>query len=359
MTASRQPHRQDPLEGLLLGAVPEPQHHPDGALCQDIADALEQQREIAIAEQRSGDRRGARLRRRRIDRRRASGRRRSVGSSSASRMARTRRSVSSETGPPLMTRETVARETPLRAAMIVERPSQSRPPEDLPTGGRSDASASLRSAPHHIARDDALSRGAKRVRMCRIAQHSATAMKALSTRELHSQWKRTSVTTRRFPTDFTWGAATAVVSDRRAVSRATDAARASGTGSRDTPGRVRYGDTGDVACDHYHRYRDDAAVMAELGSTAYRFSDRLAAGRSRPGPGPVNAGRASTSTIASSTRCSSEVSSRSRLCTTGTCRRRSRTRAAGRRGRPRRRSRSTPRHRRRAARRQGAAASRR
>jgi beta-glucosidase len=39
-----------------------------------------------------------------------------------------------------------------------------------------------------------------------------------------------------------------------------------------TPGRTRNGDTGDVACDQYHRYPEDVALMAELGVGAYRFS---------------------------------------------------------------------------------------
>jgi beta-glucosidase len=39
-----------------------------------------------------------------------------------------------------------------------------------------------------------------------------------------------------------------------------------------SPGHVQGGDTGDVACDHYHRYREDVALMAELGLDAYRFS---------------------------------------------------------------------------------------
>src|SRR5918998_5674391 len=38
------------------------------------------------------------------------------------------------------------------------------------------------------------------------------------------------------------------------------------------PGRIDNGETGDVACDHYHRWRDDVALMAELGLHAYRFS---------------------------------------------------------------------------------------
>src|SRR5512133_3170856 len=39
-----------------------------------------------------------------------------------------------------------------------------------------------------------------------------------------------------------------------------------------TPGRVAGGDTGEVAADHYHRYRQDAALIADLGLGAYRFS---------------------------------------------------------------------------------------
>jgi beta-glucosidase len=39
-----------------------------------------------------------------------------------------------------------------------------------------------------------------------------------------------------------------------------------------TPGAVRGGDTGDIACDAYHRYREDVGIMASLGLSAYRFS---------------------------------------------------------------------------------------
>jgi beta-galactosidase len=38
------------------------------------------------------------------------------------------------------------------------------------------------------------------------------------------------------------------------------------------PGKTANGDTGDVACDHYHRFRDDVALMAAMGLPAYRFS---------------------------------------------------------------------------------------
>jgi len=74
-----------------------------------------------------------------------------------------------------------------------------------------------------------------------------------------------------FPADFTWGASTSAY-------QIEGATREDGRGESiwdrfaRTPGRVRNGDTGDVACDHYHRYRADVALMAELGLDAYRFS---------------------------------------------------------------------------------------
>src|ERR1041385_2899971 len=39
-----------------------------------------------------------------------------------------------------------------------------------------------------------------------------------------------------------------------------------------TPGKVVRGETGDVACDHYHRWAQDVDVLADLGVDAYRFS---------------------------------------------------------------------------------------
>jgi len=55
-----------------------------------------------------------------------------------------------------------------------------------------------------------------------------------------------------------------------------------------TPGAVAGGDTGAVACDHYHRYREDVDLMASLGLDVYRFS--LAWPRIQPdGRGPANA----------------------------------------------------------------------
>ncbi|MBB2945832.1 beta-glucosidase [Actinoplanes lutulentus] len=89
-----------------------------------------------------------------------------------------------------------------------------------------------------------------------------------------------------FPEGFVWGAATASY-------QIEGAAREDGRGpsiwdtfSR-TPGKVYAGHTGDIACDHYHRYADDVAMMADLGLGAYRFS--VAWPRIQPdGTGPVN-----------------------------------------------------------------------
>src|SRR6185437_14874622 len=54
-----------------------------------------------------------------------------------------------------------------------------------------------------------------------------------------------------------------------------------------TPGRVAHGDNGDVACDHYHRYAEDVALMRDLGVDRYRFS--VAWPRVQPdGTGAIN-----------------------------------------------------------------------
>src|ERR1044071_500529 len=75
----------------------------------------------------------------------------------------------------------------------------------------------------------------------------------------------------RFPEDFLWGAATAAY-------QIEGSPLADGAGPSiwhrfsHTPGRTVNGDTGDVACDHYRRFRQDIALMRELGLQAYRFS---------------------------------------------------------------------------------------
>ena len=52
------------------------------------------------------------------------------------------------------------------------------------------------------------------------------------------------------------------------------------------PGKIENGDNGDVACDHYHRYKNDVALMKEIGLDSYRFS--VSWPRVIPLPGHVN-----------------------------------------------------------------------
>src|SRR5436305_5079055 len=74
-----------------------------------------------------------------------------------------------------------------------------------------------------------------------------------------------------FPDGFTWGASTAAY-------QIEGAATADGRGRSiwdtfsHTPGKVRGGDTGDIACDSYHRAEEDLGLRSGLGVGAYRFS---------------------------------------------------------------------------------------
>ncbi len=74
-----------------------------------------------------------------------------------------------------------------------------------------------------------------------------------------------------FPAGFLWGAATAAYQIEGA---AGEDGRGESIWDRfsHTPGKVVNGDTGDVACDHYHRWRTDVALMKALNLGAYRFS---------------------------------------------------------------------------------------
>ena len=96
----------------------------------------------------------------------------------------------------------------------------------------------------------------------------------------------TTATARPFPANFLFGAATAAFQIEGAAHE---------DGRRDSiwdafcrvPGAVINADNGDVACDHYHRYRDDVALMKDMGLQAYRFSTSWS--RVRPDGGAVNA----------------------------------------------------------------------
>ncbi len=77
--------------------------------------------------------------------------------------------------------------------------------------------------------------------------------------------------TRTFPPGFLWGAATASYQIEGAVAEDGRSPSIWDTFSA-TPGRTAGGDTGAVACDHYHRVAEDVGLMRELGLDAYRFS---------------------------------------------------------------------------------------
>ncbi len=90
---------------------------------------------------------------------------------------------------------------------------------------------------------------------------------------------------------------------------------------------MRDGDTGDVAADHYHRYAEDVDLMAALNLGAYRFS--ISWPRIQPdGRGPANAAGLAFYDRLVDALLARGIAPRS-PSTTGTCRSRWRTRAAG------------------------------
>ncbi len=94
------------------------------------------------------------------------------------------------------------------------------------------------------------------------------------------------------------------------------------------PGAIDNGDTGDVACDHYHRWPEDIELMRQLGLDAYRFS--IAWPRVIPdGVGPVNPAGLDFYDRLVDAPAGRRHHARSSPCTTGTCRRPCRTAAAG------------------------------
>lgn len=76
---------------------------------------------------------------------------------------------------------------------------------------------------------------------------------------------------RTFPSDFVWGTATASYQIEGAAEVGGRGPSIWDTFSK-TKGKVIEGHTGDIACDHFHRYEDDVKIMAELGIKSYRFS---------------------------------------------------------------------------------------
>src|SRR6185369_8799223 len=74
-----------------------------------------------------------------------------------------------------------------------------------------------------------------------------------------------------FPKDFVFGAATAAYQIEGAWNEDGKGPSIWDRFSH-TAGKTYNGDTGNIACDHYHRYKEDLALIKELGLGAYRFS---------------------------------------------------------------------------------------
>ena len=75
----------------------------------------------------------------------------------------------------------------------------------------------------------------------------------------------------KFPKDFLWGVATSAGQIEGAAFEDGRGASIWDTFAR-IPGKIRNGDLPEVACDHYHRYKEDVALMKSLGIRSYRFS---------------------------------------------------------------------------------------
>lgn len=75
----------------------------------------------------------------------------------------------------------------------------------------------------------------------------------------------------KFPENFLWGAASSAY-QIEGFSTADGGGQSIWDTFCHSPGKIAYGDTGDTACDAYHRYEEDILLMKELGVQAYRFS---------------------------------------------------------------------------------------
>ena len=129
-----------------------------------------------------------------------------------------------------------------------------------------------------------------------------------------------------FPKNFWWGTATASYQIEGAWNE-------DGKGESiwdrfsHTPGKIKNSDTGDVACDHYHRYTEDVRIMQALQMNSYRFSIAW------PRIQPNGSGKPNPKGLDFYSRLVDSLLAPRfgplRRSTTGTCRRRSKTRAAG------------------------------
>jgi beta-glucosidase len=107
--------------------------------------------------------------------------------------------------------------------------------------------------------------------LAKVTASAALGSLAKNTEEAAAQPRENQASMRSFPSGFLWGTATASYQ----IEGAWDE---DGKGESiwdrfaHTPGKIKNGDTGDVALDHYHRYKEDVQLIKALGAKAYRFS---------------------------------------------------------------------------------------
>ena len=107
--------------------------------------------------------------------------------------------------------------------------------------------------------------------LAKVTGSAALGSLAANTEGVPAQAKENGASTRSFPDGFLWGTATASYQIEGAWNE-------DGKGESiwdrfaHTPGNIKNGDTGDVALDHYHRYKEDVQLIRSLGARAYRFS---------------------------------------------------------------------------------------
>src|SRR5581483_8951559 len=167
-------------------------------------------------------------------------------------------------------------------------PASASGSRSIAAAGRSPSTRSPAAASSTAARSRSTSAGAPRRRSSRRGR--ATPRAATSPHRRPTTYERNEMSNPfvdALPSDFVWGVATASFQIEGA---ANEDGRGESVWDRfcATPGKVRNGDTGAVACDFYHRYREDIALMRELGVDGFRFS--VAWPRVLPeGRGKVNA----------------------------------------------------------------------
>src|SRR5580700_6037720 len=119
-----------------------------------------------------------------------------------------------------------------------------------------------------------------------LARHGFAANAASSQEQVPGAIAAAEIEKARFPNGFLWGMASAAY-------QVEGAWNADGKGESNwdrfshTVGKIKGGATADVACDQYHRYKEDVAILKRLNQKSYRFSTSWA--RVQPsGTGPVN-----------------------------------------------------------------------